>query len=97
MSIILESQMISSPVTRLNITVTHSLQSLMGNTSIIGSWSRDSGLVSDEITKIDKGKKWIKMITNVVLTDRWEIDVCWEVSSSDSRETETRDTKEKNK
>ena len=69
----------------------------MGNTSIIGSWSRDSGLVSDEITKIDKGKKWIKMITNVVLTDRWEIDVCWEIFSSDSRETETRDTKEKNK
>ena len=69
----------------------------MENTRMIGSWSRDPGLVSDEITKIEKGKKWIKIITNVVLSRGWGVAVCWTRSSSDSKETETRDTKYRNK
>ena len=47
---------------------------------------RDIGLVSDKITMIEKGKKWIKIITNVVLYDRGGIAVCWTIFSSDSRE-----------
>ena len=64
---------------------------------MIISWSRDLGLVSDEITKIDKGNKCIKIITNVVLPGGWGISVCWTRYSIYSRETETRDTKDKNK
>ena len=64
---------------------------------MIGSWERDPVLVSDEITKIEKLKKWIKIIINVVLSSGWGIAICWTRSISDSRETETRDTKDKNK
>ena len=53
---------------------------------MIGSWSQDTGLVSDEINRIEKGKKWIKIITNVVMYDRGGIAVCWTIFSSDSRE-----------
>ena len=47
----------------------------MGNTRMIGSWSRDLGLVSDDITKTEKGKKWIKIITNLVPPGGWGIAV----------------------
>ena len=56
--------------------------------------SRDPGLVSDEITKIDKGKNRIKIITTLVLSGRWGIYVCWKISSSDSRWLK-RDTRKK--
>ena len=63
---------------------------------MIGYWSQDTGLLSNKITKIDKGKKWTKIITNVVLPGGWGIAVCWTISISDSGETETRDMKDKN-
>ena len=54
MSRIIESQIMSRPVTRLNIPVTQFINSWMGKTGMSGSWSRDPGLVSDDFTKIDK-------------------------------------------
>ena len=47
----------------------------MGNTRMIEYWSRDPGLVSDDITNIEKGKKWIKIITNLVPPGGWGIAV----------------------
>ena len=47
--------MMSSAVTRLNITFMNLQNSWMENMRMLGSWSRDTGLVSDEITKIKKG------------------------------------------
>ena len=49
-----------------------------------GYFSQDPGLISDDITKIDKGKKRIKIITNVVLPGGWGIAVCWTISIIDS-------------
>ena len=49
----------------------------------IGVWSQDTGLVSDEITNIDKGKKWIKIVTNIILPGGWGISFCWKRSRSD--------------
>ena len=86
LSIKLESQMMSSPATRLDIPVTHSLKSWMGNTGISWSWSRDPVLVSNEFTKNDKGKKRIKIVQNMVLPGGWVIAVFWTGSRSDWRE-----------
>ena len=72
-------------MTRVNIPVTHLLNLWMGNTIIIETWSQDTGLVSDNITKIEKVKKWINIITNVVMPGEWGISVCSAKSRSDSR------------
>ena len=77
--------MMSSPVTRLNITVTHLLKSSMGKTGMSKSWEQDTGLVSNGFTKIDKNKIRIKIITNGFLPGGWGVDVCWTRSISDSR------------
>ena len=58
-------------MTRINHSVTHLLKSWMGNKIMIGSLSRDPGLVSDEMTKTEKGKKWVKIITYLVLPGGW--------------------------
>ena len=42
---------------KLNIPVTHSRKLWMENIRMTGSWSQDTGLLSDEITKIEKGIK----------------------------------------
>ena len=81
---IIDSQMTSSPVTRLNIPVTHSLKSWMWKTGMGGYWSQDPGLVSDYFTSIGKGNNRIKIITNVVLSGGWGVSVCWTRSRSDS-------------
>ena len=80
MPIILESRMMSSPVTRLNFPVTHLLKSWMGNIRMIGYLSQDPGLVSDDISR----KKCIKIITNAVLYGVWEVSGVWKISISDS-------------
>ena len=56
----LESLMTSSPMTRLNISFTHSLKSWMGKTGMSGFLSQYPGLVSNEFANIDKVKKRIK-------------------------------------
>ena len=43
----------------------------MGNTIMIGYWSIVTGLVSDEITNIDKENNLVNIITNVVLPGEW--------------------------
>ena len=68
----------------------------MRNIRMILSCSRDPGLVSDEITNIEKGIKWIQIIINVVLPIGWGIDVFWTRASSGSRVLESRYTKDKN-
>ena len=78
--------MISSPVTRLNIPVTHLLKLWMGKTGISGYRSQDAGLVGHEFTKIDKLNKRINIITNVVLPYRWGVAVFCTRSISDSIE-----------
>ena len=55
-----ESQMKSSPVTRLNILATHSLKLWIGKTGIIKSWSQDTGMVRNGSTKFDERKNRIK-------------------------------------
>ena len=85
--------MISSSVTRINITVTHSRKLWMENTRMIIYWSQDPGLVSDDITNIEKIIKRRRIITNVVLTRGWGIDVRWKRAISDSRVIERRDMK----
>ena len=75
LSIILESQMLSSPVTRMSIPVTYSLKFWMGEIGISRSLSQDPGLVINELNKIDKGKKRIQIITNVVLSGGWGVAV----------------------
>ena len=52
--------MTSSPVTRLNIPVMHSLKSWMGETGTSKSWTQDPGMVSNGFTNIDKNKMRIK-------------------------------------
>ena len=52
--------MMSTPVTRLNIPVAHSLKSWMGKTGMSKSWAQDPGLVSNGFANIDKSKKRIK-------------------------------------
>ena len=69
----------------------------MVNIIMIRSWSRDPGLIINEINNTEKGKKWINIIPNKVLPGRWGIAVFCTGSSSDSRDTETRYTKDKNK
>ena len=54
MSRLADSWMISSNVKRLNIPVTYSLRSWMEKKGMIGSWSQDTGLVSENITNIYK-------------------------------------------
>ena len=44
----------SSVVTRLNIPFMHSQKSWIENIRMIVYWSRDPGLVSDEITNIER-------------------------------------------
>ena len=63
--------MISSAVTRMNISVTHSQKSCMENIKTIGSSSRDPGLVSNDITNIEKRINLRPIITNVVLSSGW--------------------------
>ena len=65
----------------------------MRNTRIIRYWSQDTRLVSYFIANIEKGKKWIKIITNVVLPGGWEIAVCWKRYNINSIETKIRDIK----
>ena len=67
--------MMSSPVTRLNIPFTHSLKLWMGKTGISVSLSQYPGLVSNEFTRIDKGKNRTKIIINVVLPGGWGVAV----------------------
>ena len=74
------------PVKILNIPFTHLLKSWIVKTGMSGSWSQDPGLISNEFTNIDKGKKRIKIKTNVVLPGGCVISVCWTRSISDSRE-----------
>ena len=50
------------------ILVTHSLKFCIGYTRMFGSLSRDIGLISNEITNIEKVKKWIQIITDVFMT-----------------------------
>ena len=45
--------MISPAVTKLNIPFMHLWKFWMENTRMIGYWSRDPGLISNEITKIE--------------------------------------------
>ena len=58
-------------MTILNITVMHSWKLWMGNMKIIGSWSQDPGLVSNDITNIEKRINLRPIITNVVLSSGW--------------------------
>ena len=88
--------MIPSNATRLNIPVTQSLRSWMEKTGMIGSWSRDPGLVSNQITKIGKIIKRRWMITNVVLPSGWGIAVSLTRVISESRVIERRHTRNKN-
>ena len=57
LSIIPELQMMSSNVTRLNIPVTHLMSYWMEKTGMIGYCSQNSGMVSNQITKIYKDTK----------------------------------------
>ena len=68
---ITESRIMPSTAKILNIPVTHSWKSCMENTGKIGSWSRDPGLVSNDITRIYKRIKRRQIITNVVLPSGW--------------------------
>ena len=88
--------MMSSTVTRLNIPLTHSRKLWTDNTRTVVSWSRDTGLVSNEITNIEKRIKRRRIITNVVLPSGWGIAVCWKIARSDSRVIERRDIKDNN-
>ena len=72
LSRILESHMMSSSVTILNVTVTHLLSCWMVKSGIIGSWSRDPVLVSNQITNIYNIIKWIRIINNSVMSRGWE-------------------------
>ena len=65
----------SSTVTRLNIPVTHSQKLWIENTRMIGYWSQDTGLVSNDITKIENIIKLGRIITNLGLPTGWWIDV----------------------
>ena len=80
-------------MTRINIPVTHLRKSWTGKIRTIGSLSQDPGLVSDDITNIEKIIKRRRIITNVVLTRGWGIDVRWKRAISDSRVIERRDMK----
>ena len=42
---------------------------------MIVSWSQDPGVLSDQITNIDKTIQWRRMITNVLLYIGWVIAV----------------------
>ena len=88
--------MMSLTATILNITVTHLQNLWTDNTRMIGYWSRDPLLVSNEINKIEKRIKRIWIITNVVLPRGWGIAVLWTRDRSDSRVIEGRDTEGNN-
>ena len=45
----------------------------MGKTGMSGYLSQDTVSVSNDFTNIDKGKKRIKIITNIVLPGGWGI------------------------
>ena len=45
----------------------------MEKKGMIGSWSQDTGLVSNHITKIDKIIEWRRIIIRVVLPRGWGI------------------------
>ena len=68
----------------------------MENIRTIGSWSQDPGLVSNDITKIEKRINLRRIITNVVLSSGWGVYVCWTRASSGSIVIEGRDMKDKN-
>ena len=67
--------MMSSNMKRLNILIVHFLGSWMDKSGTIGSWSRDTVLVSNKITNIDKIIKWKKIVTNIFLLSRWGISI----------------------
>ena len=46
--------MMSSPVTRINIPVTHLMYLWMGKTGMCNYWDHDPGLISHGFTNIDK-------------------------------------------
>ena len=68
----------------------------MENIGTIGYWSLDPGLVSDDITNIEKRTKRRRIITNVVLIRGWGISVCWTRSIIDSIVIERIEIKGKN-
>ena len=65
----------------------------MDKTGIVIYWSQDPGLVSNQITNIERVIKWIRMITNVVLSSVWGVAVRWTRVGSKSRVIESRDMK----
>ena len=67
----------------------------MENKRTIGSWSKYPGLVSNDITNIDKRIKRIRIITNVVLPRGWRIYILCTRANSESRVIERRGKKEK--
>ena len=67
--------MMSSNVTKLNITVTHLMRLWMEKTGRLGSWSRDTLLLSNQIINIDNIINWRWIITNLVLPRVWDIAV----------------------
>ena len=73
-----------STVKRLNIPVMHSRKLWVENTGTVESLSLNPGLVSNDITNIDKRIKLIWIITNVVLPSGWGVAVGCTRSSSDS-------------
>ena len=68
----------------------------MENIKMIGSWSQDPGLVSNDINNIEKRINLRPIITNVVLSSGWGIGIGSTRSRSDSRGTQSRYIKYKN-
>ena len=68
----------------------------MDKTGIVIYWSQDPGLVSNQITNIERVIKWIRMITNVVLSSVWGVAVRRIRVGSKSRVIESRDMNNKN-
>ena len=66
--------MTSSPATRLNIPVMHSLKLWIGETGMGKSWAQDPGLVSNVFTNIDKSKMRIKY--NNLCSPAWWMGGC---------------------
>ena len=67
--------MMLSNMTRLNIPFMQYPRLWIEETLMIVSWSQDPGVLSDQITNIDKTIQWRRMITNVLLYIGWVIAV----------------------
>ena len=63
---------------------------------MIGYWTQDSGLVSNQITNIEMIIKWIRIITNVVLTNGWGIYASCKIFRNESRGGLRSDIRNKN-